>query len=263
MKFNRLIAMLLLACMLLVSVLTLGVGCKEPDAPQEETNDATENEKTDKEEGNSNPFASMTYVAFGDSITYGANHKNNYKQMDKPYPTLVGKELGIGTVKNLAVSGATFTANELDLVCMTKRITEYTSAADIISVQLGTNDWLNALPLGTPGDYEIDTVYGCLYLIAEHLTTTYKDSFVFFMTPYKTSLDRNDEYTLEDVANAIKHVAQEYMIPVLDMYELGQFEVEMNDEGSDGLHPSQKFFEDYTAPQIVEFIKENFDIDVE
>ena len=257
MRLNRLIAMLL-ALVLCASVL-LSAGCKEPDDSSEPTDGA----ESGKGEENSNPFASMTYVAFGDSITYGANHKKNYDQMEKPYPTLVGKELGIGTVKNLAVSGATFTVNDLNLVCMTKRITEYTAAADIISVQLGTNDWLNTLPLGTPGDDALDTVYGCLYLIAEHLSTNYRDSFVFFMTPYKTSLVANEEYTLEDVSNAIKNVAQEYMIPVLDMYELGQFELEMNDEGSDGLHPSQKFFEDYTAPQIVEFIKENFAVDSE
>ena len=42
------------------------------------------------------------------------------------------------------------------------------------------------------------------------------------------------------------------------MFELGNYEVEMSLSNSDGLHPSQEFFEEYTAPQIVDFIKNNY-----
>ena len=87
------------------------------------------------------------------------------------------------------------------------------------------------------------------------------------MTPYKEypyhsntcDTPNRNGYTLEDYANAINVVCAKYNIPVLDMYNLGNFELEMYDTNSDGIHPSQEFFEKYTAPQIAKFIKENYE----
>ena len=210
-------------------------------------------------------FSELTYVAFGDSITYGADYTRNYSQMDYPYPVLVAESLGLLSVKNKGVSGATFCTNNLDRVCMTDRILSYTEQADIISVMLGVNDYMVSLPLGTIYDNTTDTVYGSLNLIAEHLTTTQKDSFVFFMTPYKcrrgssTYKDQNSVgYTLGDLVDAVKTVAEKYGIPVLDLFNEGQYELEMYKNSSDGLHPSQEFVREYTAPQIAEFIAKNY-----
>ena len=259
MRKNQWIAMLLLVCFVCMSMLSLGAGCKKPEGPNTQQ-DGSEGDENQTEGGSGdtlNPFAALTYVAFGDSITYGADHRNDYQQMEKPYPKLVGQELGLNRVENLGSSGASFTPNAPN-VCMTERILAYTGKADIISVHLGFNDWARTLPLGTPGDDQIDTVYGCLDMIAKHLTTAYPDAFIFFITPFKTSVDRNDEYTLQDVSLAIQEVAAEYFIPVLDLYELGQFELEMYTEVSDGVHPTQAFFKEYTAPQIAEFIREKY-----
>ena len=203
-------------------------------------------------------FTSLSYVAFGDSITRGADHNNNYEPMEYPYPRLVGEALELKYVQNLAFSGAVFCANDNGNVCMTDRITSYMDEADIISVWLGFNDWARSFPLGTISDKTNTTIYGCLYLIAEHLTTVHKDAFVFFITPYKTSLIRNEYYTLPDVVKAIKEVAAIYDIPVLDMYNVGNFELEMYEEISDGVHPTPEFVKEYTAPQITEFIKEKY-----
>ena len=203
-------------------------------------------------------FEELTYVAFGDSITFGADYTRNYSQMDNPYPKLVAEELSLLSYKNLAISGAVFCKNDLNLVCMTDVILSYTDETDIISIMLGVNDWARSLPLGSIEDNTTSTVYGCLNLIATHLTTTHEHAFSFFMTPYKTTLVRNEDYVLLDVVNAIKQVAFAYNIPVLDMYNLGKYELEMYNSDSDGIHPSEKFFENYTAPMIVEFIKENY-----
>ncbi len=203
-------------------------------------------------------FTTLSYVAFGDSITRGADHNNNYEPMEYPYPRLVGEALKLKSVENLASSGATFCANNNGNVCMTDRVTSYVGDADIISVWLGFNDWARSFPLGSIEDKTNTTIYGCLYLMAEHLTTTHKNAFVFFITPYKTTLIRNEDYTLPDVVNAIKEVAVMYNIPVLDMYNVGNFELEMYDELSDGVHPSPGFVREYTAPQVTAFIKENY-----
>ena len=43
------------------------------------------------------------------------------------------------------------------------------------------------------------------------------------------------------------------------MYNYGNFELEMFKDYSDGTHPSEDFYENYSAPQIVQFIKDNYD----
>ena len=204
-------------------------------------------------------FSTLSYVAFGDSITYGADYTRNYGQMDDPYPELVAEELGLASYENRGISGATFCQNNVGRVCMTDNILAYKGDADIISVMLGVNDYAASLPLGDINDNTTDTIYGCLNLIAKHLTTNHKDAFVFFMTPYQTTIRKSNQYTLSDVAKAVKKVANLYDIPVLDMYSLGNYALEMNQEDSDGVHPSQEFIAEYTAPQIAEFLRRNYE----
>ena len=206
-------------------------------------------------------FNKLTYAAFGDSITFGADYSKSYAQMAEPYPQLVGKELKLAGVKNLGISGATFCQNNLDLACMTDKILSYNQETDIISVLLGVNDFNRSFPLGEMGDKTTETIYGSLYLIAEHLTTTHKDAFVFFMTPYKErrAWSDNKDYKLTDVVKAIKVVGAKYDIPVLDLHNKGQFEdVEMYNSDNDGLHPSQEFMRNYAAPQIAQFIRDYY-----
>ena len=207
-------------------------------------------------------FSTMTYVAFGDSITYGS-YRN--VPMEYPYPRLVSDSLSLHSYSNLGVSGATFCSNNFDRLCMADSVLAYTEKADIISVMLGVNDYVLSLPLGSEGDKTNATIYGSLYLIAEHLTTTQPDAFIFFMTPYKCRIgdimctEKNSAgYTLGDVAIAVKTIAAAFNIPVLDMYNEGSFELEMHNSTSDGVHPSPEFNAEYTAPQIVEFIKKNY-----
>ena len=212
-------------------------------------------------------FKELTYTAFGDSITAGYDGMNGKVKMDKSYPELVGENLGLKSVDNQGVSGATLTQYNLDgVVCMTETILSYTDEADIISVMLGVNDYLRVLPLGNINDKSTNTIYGSLNLIAEHLIENYKDSYIFFMTPFKAIIygdywdtNRGGGYNLLNVANAVKEVANLYNIDVLDMFELGNYELEMVLAGSDGLHPSKKFYINYTCPQISKFIKKNYE----
>ena len=177
-------------------------------------------------------FSAMRYVAFGDSITFGYDSSRASTQMDEPYPKLIGDNQGI--------SGATFCFNEKGGFCMTDRILSYTKKADIISVMLGVNDLSLKSPLGDKNNQSNQSIYGCMNLIATYLTTNYKDAFIFFMTPFKTVQVNNGDYTLKDIANVIIEVASNFSIPVLDMYNYGNYEREMYLDYSDGLHPTQK-----------------------
>ena len=205
-------------------------------------------------------YTDLSYVAFGDSITYGIDGING-NRMSNPYPDLVADELNLKSVINNAVSGAVFCSNTLDRKNMTQIILNFKGDADIISVLLGVNDKFLSLPLGTTACRDNSTIYGSLHLICDYLIENYSDSFIFFMTPFKYEdydLLNDEGYVLKDVANAINWVCGKYNIPVLDMYNLGNYEVEMYLEESDGIHPSQEFVRKYTAPQIVKFIRNNY-----
>ena len=252
--------------LIIISLIFVSESCISsaiPSVPKED--DFVENGSTNSPEiVDDSSFEGLTYLAYGDSITFGLTPISGATMLD-PYPQLVSGMLGFNSVYNEGYCGGTLAGNNIGYVCVSDRIISDSKDADIISVMLGVNDYANSLPLGSIDDKTNDTVYGGLNLIADFLTSSYENAFIFFMTPYKfkpsTGLCTHKNmagYTLEDVANAVKQVAADYNIPVLDMYNKGHFEIEMYNSNSDGVHPSQEFIREYTAPQIAEFIRQNY-----
>lgn len=208
--------------------------------------------------------SALSYAAFGDSITYGADFTNAYVQMPTPYPAAVAKLLGLASHTNYGVGGAVLATNTRGYFSMTEVITSTTEPYDIVSVMGGINDFNAGLPLGTAADTTADTVYGALDVIARHLTTHYPDALLFFMTPYpeyygglSTYKKNAAGYYLAQLAQAVKVVAARYDILVLDLYAIGGFETVMYNEDCDGLHPNQDFILAKTAPQIAAFIQKH------
>ena len=200
-------------------------------------------------------FLSLTYVALGDSLTYGADGIAN-NRMESPYPDLVRDTLHLKSVQNCGVAG-----DRVDEIY--NRINTMEIGANIVSFMGGTNDCYQSIPLGTIYDTDMTTFYGRLKLLTKALLERYPDAFVFYMTPFKSArsamLNGNENGdTLEDFAQAMMDVCALYDIPCLDLYHLCDFEIEMYLPESDGIHPSQEFIREYTAPQIAEFIKENY-----
>lgn len=209
-------------------------------------------------------FSKLRYVAFGDSITAGSGLES--KSMSYPY--VVADILGTKTT-NRGVGGSTlgYDNENLERHCIADDVVKTTQNGytyDIISVTGGSNDKSLTIPLGNLDDYKKSSVYGALNIIADTLTKTYSNAFIFFMTPIKnpSCLGVNSAgYNLEDVSNAIKQVAEKYGIPVLDLFNTSQFEnvdCGMNNPDCDGWHPLKEFVSDYLAPQITQFIKDNY-----
>lgn len=211
-------------------------------------------------------FSKLSFTAFGDSITYGADLKVSGGRVETPYPTAVSNILNLKSFENKGVSGATLTTNDIGLSSISEIITSYKGSADIIGVLGGVNDYNRSLPLGNIDDSDTSTIYGALHVQMKYLTSNYKDSFIFYMTPYKEyyhsihwSVDNSMGYNLQDVVNAVKEVADVFNISVLDLFEKGNFESIMYDSvNCDGIHPNQKFITTTMAPQIAQFIKDNY-----
>ena len=208
-------------------------------------------------------FTQLTYVAFGDSITYGEVGSTG-KKMDMPYPELVAEELQFKAVQNKGVRGATVKVPSVasDKPNILSQVLEASAKADIVSVMIGINDFGAGYVLGTAEDTDPSvSVYGAYNYLADLLSEKYPDAFIFFMTPLKPfnwAETNSAGYTLVDMSNAVKTVCEANGFAVLDLYATSGFSPEVDLGCSDGLHPSQRFFEEYMAPQIVEFIRENY-----
>lgn len=201
-------------------------------------------------------FTQMTYVAFGDSITWGEDGQT-HQQMKNTYAQLVAEERELKSVENYGKRGASITF-KTSSPYIGEQVVQATAKADIVSVMIGVNDFLGAHTLGTIQDSTADCVYGGLNTLAKELLKKYPNAFIFFMTPleqWKSPATNSANYQLVDVANAIKDVCEVNNIAVLDLYATGEFS-NITDPNSDGLHPTQQFIAEYTAPKIAQFIQE-------
>lgn len=215
------------------------------------------NEKNNNNVSSSVDFSVLKMGCLGDSITRGVDGVNG-GVMSNTYSLLVKDELGLSSVYNYGVNGATYTLNNLGRQSFVNNYKTMYYDLDIISVMGGVNDFDCSLPLGTIDDVNGYTIYGAIKIVAKGLKELYPHSFIFFITPYKTTWENNTTYKLVDVVNVIKEVCNLYDLPVLDLYNNGNFEKEMYNSNSDGLHPSQEFIKNFTAPQIAQFIKDNY-----
>ena len=204
-------------------------------------------------------FTQMTYVAFGDSITWGEDGQT-HQQMKNTYAKLVAEDLELKNVENYGKRGASITF-KTSSPYIGEQLIEATAKADIVSGMIGVNDVLGAHTLGTIEDTSADCVYGGLNNLAKELLKKYPNAFIFFMTPLnqtKSPAVNSAGYTLVDVCDAIKAVCAVNNIAVLDLNTTVEFSSE-TDPNSDGLHPTQQFVMEYTAPQIAQFIKNNLE----
>ena len=187
-------------------------------------------------------------ACIGDSITnIGTDNK---------YTPLLQEELGLSFCFNYGVSGSTV-AKCGGLSCISERYTQVSKSSNIISVLAGVNDCMNEVPLGTIDDTTNETFYGALNILLDGLKANHPDAYIFYMTPYKYIYWESQD--LESYVNAIKEVCELKDIPVLDMFTYGNFDWNNPLYTADGLHPTAKFYEEYTVPQIAAYLREVFE----
>lgn len=175
------------------------------------------------------PWMGKKHYAFGDSITAQGYYFNSMENV-----------LGVQTTK-FGYTGATYT----DLASEYTDMIIQNVTPDIITIWAGTNDFGHSNPLS---DMETG-----LRTILTGLSTTYPTTQLIVITPTQRNFDASQtlgetsglgpnalgKYLIDYVEKIIE-VANEFGVPVLDLYSLsGINTINALSKTSDGLHPTQ------------------------
>lgn len=201
----------------------------------------------------------------GDSITErycATRYKNCYVEVLK-------RECGLAEARNYGIAGTRIarqqTPSEMKRYDLDfcSRYAEMDKDADVIAVFGGTNDHGHGdAPLGEDSDRTPDTFCGACHTLFSGLLERFPSTKIIVLTP----LHRADEDTpkgetgavLEDYVNCIRDIAQQYRLPVLDLFRTSAIRAHIPEVAAklttDGLHPNDEGHA-ILAAEIAAFLK--------
>lgn len=215
-----------------------------------------------------NKYKTMNIL--GDSITWGYNPSTG-EQIERNYSILLKERLNLKELRNYGINSSTLADNKISYEPMCNRYKDMDNNADIVVIFGGTNDYGREdfeVKLGKINDLGTYTIYGALNNMCIGLKQKYPDSVIFFITPiqrayidrgcnfkYATNIKNSLEYSLKDVANAIKEVCKMNNILVFDLYnncDINTIE-DCIKYIPDGLHPTEEYHK-ILANKIYDYI---------
>lgn len=186
-------------------------------------------------------------IAFGTSITYYSDKNNNVG-----YIELLSKELELNSYINCGADGqavASGTRNGDGIV--SKILSTDISTYDLVTMEVGTNDFRLDVPLGNLGgigDAEFDTTtfYGALRKSIEYIRENNKTCQILICTPlqrdnsgYDVNFANSKGLKLINYVNAIENIAEMYSLNLVDLYRRsGITKSNLDTVTTDGLHPN-------------------------
>ena len=189
----------------------------------------------------------------GDSITAGGGASapvNNYVNVFREISGADVEARGQGGTRIAKQIHPELSADPIYNRYFASRIVEMREEADLVVIFGGTNDFGHGdAPIGSIDDQNPDTFYGGLRDLYTKLYEKYPTARIIAVTPlHRVGEDSGINEVgrpcrpLAEYVNAIKAVAEEYSIPVLDLWSRGNLttKVEVIEKMyfCDGLHPS-------------------------
>ena len=169
-------------------------------------------------------FSDKKIACLGDSITAGSNLNNLEEYQKYSYPSVLKNILNAQEVYNLGIGGSSYGRYWDE--AFVDRYKEIPEDSDIILVMGGTNDGFaaSAKELGSIEERKPRTFYGDVDGLMRGLKKNYPNAKIIFATPLPNILHdylmQQRDYLLPQRAfvNAIKELAAEYEIDVIDLY---------------------------------------------
>lgn len=174
--------------------------------------------------GSSYDFSHISIACLGDSITQASNLESMEDYQQYAYPARLKEILGAQSVTNLGIGGSSI--GRYWNQAYVDRYREIPQDTDLIIVMGGTNDGfcLTQEELGTLEERRAGTFTGDLDELMQGLKENYPDATLVFATPLPNILhdvlrkERQDLLPQTTLVNVMKQLAEEYEIPVIDLY---------------------------------------------
>ncbi|WEV58382.1 SGNH/GDSL hydrolase family protein [Bifidobacterium sp. ESL0728] len=175
------------------------------------------------------PFKDYTLNCFGDSTTWGDNGVDG-GSMESSWPAFLKRNGLFKDVRNFGVCGARIALTDDRDDSFIERYQKMSNDANIITVMGGVNDFQHDVPLGTFGQRNERTFLGAFDIVLSGVIAANPEASIVVFTPmpnlfhnpqknYPTSLQPNAlGLHQQDYVDAIKRVAQHYVVPVVDLY---------------------------------------------
>lgn len=162
---------------------------------------------------------------FGDSITegWGASAPENC------YVSLFKRKYPSAEILNYGIAGTCIAKNNHEPVIprmdwdFNRRVPDLDENADLIVVFGGTNDFGHNSKLGELGDETEWTFYGALNILYRNLIEKFPKTKILVVTPMRREIENEpNEHgkILKDYVKAIKEMAENYALPILDMFSV-------------------------------------------
>lgn len=217
---------------------------------------------------NSLDFSETKIACLGDSLTEGSNldKMENYQQYS--YPSVLKNILQAEEVYNLGIGGSSY-GRYWDNAFV-DRYREIPQDVDIIVVMGGTNDGFAASEkeLGSFDEKKGKTFYGDVDELMRGLKENYPEAKIIFATPLPNVLhdylrnQRNYLLPQSVYAKAIKELAAQYQIDVVDLYNSNLLDTHdaevITHYMPDGVHANPEGYQilaEHLARNIIEIVE--------
>ena len=195
-------------------------------------------------------FSNKIFNFLGDSITEGVG----VSAPEKSFVNVFSQKYSPAAVRNYGIGGSRFAKQHNPdegfppherYFC--SRVEEMDPNADVIVVFGGINDYTHGdAPFGRFEDRTPDTFCGACHVLMKSLIDRYPLATIVFMTPLHSVVNTRNKIgtptPLIEYVRTIRSIAEEYSIPVLDLYAtIGiqpEIEIQRQLYMPDGLHPN-------------------------
>lgn len=135
-----------------------------------------------------------------------------------------------------------------------------TTDSDLVVIFAGTNDWNANAPLGDYNDLTSNTTFiSAYYNLIKNLQNKNAYWKILCVTPLKRNNGTNNNYSLDDLSDAIIKICKMRGVEYLDMREAMNGNPDINGWRSkfmpDNLHPNKAGMTSFVGPAIVQKIK--------
>lgn len=209
------------------------------------------------------------YSSIGDSLTWqdGENFsETNIKVIG--YQQVVKEKLDLDKIYNLGISGASLavSSNYPMNGSIVKDISyKEINKSEVITIFVGTNDFKLNVPLGEINDLNETTFIGAYEILINRILENKSDNQkIYLISPLQRNKDGYDinkvndvEYKLNDYVEAVKSIGEKFNIPVLDVYNNYDININNLDKYTiDGLHLNNDGYE-VLGEDVATFISNN------